>query len=188
MINNDDANEKTKSSNNHFHQCCLAARFHDYEIQTQVDYYVIFNKNLTIIDTQCVSNKRVFKFTERVQIIRTKIVKIKKMKIHEKSIEFLIFLNFETTHFEQKNALFVTNTFYLNQIASIHLLMLSILKISAFRIKIHLKCTSLQSSKSFTTFLMCFSLSLSQLLRLSLTQRINDCHEMYCLRIIIRQQ
>jgi hypothetical protein len=41
---------------------------------------------------------------------------------------------------------------------------------------------------AFTILLMFFSLSSSQFSRSSSTQRINDCHEMYRLRIIIQQQ
>jgi hypothetical protein len=66
-----------------------------------------FSDDLAITDTQRVSNKRVVKFTKRAQITRIEIVRVKRAKIHEKSIEFSIFLNFETTRLEQKNALFV---------------------------------------------------------------------------------
>jgi hypothetical protein len=65
-----------------------------------------FNDDLTFTNIQRVSNKRVVKFTKRAQIIRIETIKVKRAKIHEKSIEFLISLNFETTHLEQKNALF----------------------------------------------------------------------------------
>ncbi len=40
LINNNDANEKTKSTNNHFIQRRLAARLINHEIQTQVDRHV----------------------------------------------------------------------------------------------------------------------------------------------------
>ncbi len=63
--------------------------------------------DVTFTNIQRVSNKKVVKFTKRIQIIRIETVKIKRAKIHEESIEFLIFLNFETTRFEQKDALFV---------------------------------------------------------------------------------
>jgi hypothetical protein len=68
-----------------------------------------FNEDLTFTNTQRVSNKWVVKFTKRAQTISIEIVKVKKAKIHEKSIELLISLNFETTHFEQKNALLLNN-------------------------------------------------------------------------------
>jgi hypothetical protein len=68
---------------------------------------IFFSEDFTFTDIQRVSNKRVLKFTKRAQIIRIKIVKIKKAKIHEESIDFLISLNYETTLFEQENALFV---------------------------------------------------------------------------------
>jgi hypothetical protein len=82
---------------------------------------VIFSSDdLTFTNSQRVSNIKVVKFTKRIQIIRIEIVKIKKTKIHENSIESLIFLNFETTRFEQKNALFVNKHVFLqlNQIDS----------------------------------------------------------------------
>jgi hypothetical protein len=66
-----------------------------------------FNDDLTFTNTQRALNKKVVKLTKRTQITRIETVRIKRAKIHEESIEFLIFLNFETTHFEQKNALFV---------------------------------------------------------------------------------
>jgi hypothetical protein len=68
---------------------------------------IFLNDDLTFTNSQRVSSKRIVKFTKRVQIIRIEIVRIKKAKIHESSIELLISLNFETTRFEQKNALFV---------------------------------------------------------------------------------
>jgi hypothetical protein len=42
-----------------------------------------FSEEFTFTNTQRVSNKRVVKFTKRVQIIRIEIVRIKKAKIHE---------------------------------------------------------------------------------------------------------
>ncbi len=66
-----------------------------------------FSDDFAITDIQRASNKRIVKLTKRAQIIRIEIVKIKRAKIHEKSIELLIFLNFETTRLEQKDALFV---------------------------------------------------------------------------------
>jgi hypothetical protein len=66
-----------------------------------------FSDDFTFTNTQRVSNIRVVKLTKRAQIIRIETIKIQRTKIHEKSIEFLISLNFETTHFEQKDALFV---------------------------------------------------------------------------------
>ncbi len=66
-----------------------------------------FSEELTFTNTQRVSSKRIVKFTKRAQIIRIEIVRIKRTKIHENSIESLISLNFETTRFEKKNALFV---------------------------------------------------------------------------------
>jgi hypothetical protein len=65
------------------------------------------NDDLAIIDFQRASSKRVVKFTKRAQIIRIETVRVKRAKIHERSIESLIFLILETTHFEQKSALFV---------------------------------------------------------------------------------
>jgi hypothetical protein len=65
------------------------------------------NEDLTFINSQRVSSKKVVKLTKRAQISRIETIKIKRAKIHEKSIEFLIFLMFETRHFESKNALFV---------------------------------------------------------------------------------
>ncbi len=67
------------------------------------------SEDLIIIDTQRVSNKRIVKFTKRVQTIRIEFVRVKKTKIHEKSTESLIFLNFETTQLEHESALFVNN-------------------------------------------------------------------------------
>jgi hypothetical protein len=66
-----------------------------------------FSEDFAIIDIQRVLNKRVIKSTKRAQIIRIETVKVKRAKIHEASIEFLISLNFETTHFDLKSALFV---------------------------------------------------------------------------------
>ncbi len=66
-----------------------------------------FNEKLTITNNQRTSSKKIVKSTKRAQIIRIETMSIKRAKIHEKSIEFLIFLNFETTYFEKKNALFV---------------------------------------------------------------------------------
>jgi hypothetical protein len=65
------------------------------------------NEDFTFTNFQRVSSKIVVKFTKRTQIIRIETTRIKQAKIHEKSIESLISLNFETTRFEQKNALFV---------------------------------------------------------------------------------
>jgi phosphorylcholine metabolism protein LicD len=65
---------------------------------------MFFSDDLAITDTQRASNKRVVKFTKRAQTIRIEIVRIKRAKIHEESIESLISLNFETTRFEQKDA------------------------------------------------------------------------------------
>jgi hypothetical protein len=67
----------------------------------------LFSEEFTFTNIQRVSNKRIVKFTKRAQIIRIEIVRIKRAKIHESSIEFLISLNFETTRLEKKNALFV---------------------------------------------------------------------------------
>jgi hypothetical protein len=66
-----------------------------------------FNEDFPFTNIQRVSSKRVVKFTKRAQIIRIEVVKIKKAKIHERSIEFLISLNFETTYLVQRDALFV---------------------------------------------------------------------------------
>ncbi len=71
---------------------------------------------------------------------------------------------------------------------SIRSLMLSALKISAFRIKVLLNRKSSRSSKSFTILSMLFFLFSSLLSRSSSTQRINDCRRMSRLRIINRQQ
>ncbi len=83
---------------------------------------VIFSssEDLTFTNTQRVSSKRVVKSTKRAQIIRIEIVKVKRAKIHERSIELLIFLNVETTFLEQKNALFVNKhvSFQTNRIDS----------------------------------------------------------------------
>jgi hypothetical protein len=70
---------------------------------------VIFssNEDFTFTDIQRVSSKQIVKSTKRAQIIRIEIVRIKRTKIHERSIESLIFLNVETTLLEQENALFV---------------------------------------------------------------------------------
>jgi hypothetical protein len=65
------------------------------------------SEDLTFTNSQRASNKRIVKLTKRIQIIRIETIKIKRTKIHDKSIEFLISLNFETTHIEQKIALFV---------------------------------------------------------------------------------
>jgi hypothetical protein len=65
------------------------------------------SEDLTFTNSQRVSSKRVVKSTKRAQIIRIETVRVKKAKIHERSIEFLIFLIFETKHFESKSALFV---------------------------------------------------------------------------------
>jgi hypothetical protein len=65
------------------------------------------SEDFIITNFQRISSKKVVKLTKRAQIIRIETIKIKKAKIHEKSIEFLFFLNFETTRFEQKDALFV---------------------------------------------------------------------------------
>jgi hypothetical protein len=66
------------------------------------------NENFIFMNTQRALSKQIVKFTKHAQIIRMKIIRIKRAKIHEKSIEFLIFfLIFETTHIKRKNALFV---------------------------------------------------------------------------------
>ncbi len=65
------------------------------------------SKDFIITNFQKISSKKVVKLMKRAQIIRIKTIRVKKAKIHEKSIESLILLNFETTRFEQKNALFV---------------------------------------------------------------------------------
>ncbi len=65
------------------------------------------SEDFTFTNFQRVSSKRVVKSTKRAQTTRIETIKVKKAKIHEKSIEFLIFLIFETRHFESKNALFV---------------------------------------------------------------------------------
>ncbi len=70
---------------------------------------ISISEDFTFIDTQRVSSKRVIKSTKRAQITRIEFVKIKRAKIHERSTESLIFLNLETTYFEQKSALFVNN-------------------------------------------------------------------------------
>jgi hypothetical protein len=41
LTNNNDANKKTKSTNNHFIQRSLAIRFINHEIQAQTDRYVL---------------------------------------------------------------------------------------------------------------------------------------------------
>ncbi len=75
---------------------------------------VIFSSDdFTFTNSQRVSSKRVVKFTKRAQTIRIEIVRVKRAKIHENSIEFLIFLNFETTRLEQENALFVNKHVFL---------------------------------------------------------------------------
>ncbi len=69
---------------------------------------VIFSSDdLIFTNSQRASSKRVVKLTKRAQTTRIEIVRIKRAKIHEDSIELLISLNFETTRFEQKDALFV---------------------------------------------------------------------------------
>jgi hypothetical protein len=70
---------------------------------------VIFSSSEDLIFTniQRASNKRVVKFTKRAQTIRIETARVKRAKIHERSIESLISLNFETTHIEQSSALFV---------------------------------------------------------------------------------
>jgi hypothetical protein len=70
---------------------------------------VIFSssEDFTFTNIQRVSSKQIVKSTKNAQIIRIEIVKIKRTKIHEKSIEFLIFLNDEKTFLEQESALFV---------------------------------------------------------------------------------
>jgi hypothetical protein len=65
------------------------------------------SEDLTFTDSQRASSKRVVKFTKRAQTIRIETVRVKRAKIHEKSIESLISLIFETKHFESKSALFV---------------------------------------------------------------------------------
>jgi hypothetical protein len=65
------------------------------------------SEDFTFTNSQRVSSKRVVKSTKRVQTIRIETARVKRAKIHEESIEFLNFLNFETTRFEQKDALFV---------------------------------------------------------------------------------
>jgi hypothetical protein len=82
---------------------------------------MFLNEDFIITNFQRISNKKVVKFTKRAQITRIETFKVKKTKIHEKSIEFLIFLNFETTRFEQKNALFVNKhvSSQLNRVDSI---------------------------------------------------------------------
>jgi hypothetical protein len=78
------------------------------------------SEDFTFTNSQRVSSKRVVKFTQRAQTIRIETARVKKAKIHEKSIEFLISLNFETTRLEQKDALFVNKhvSFQLNSIDS----------------------------------------------------------------------
>ncbi len=66
-----------------------------------------FSEELTFTNIQRASSKRVVKLTKRAQTIRIEIVRVKKAKIHEDSIEFLILLIFETTRLEKKDALFV---------------------------------------------------------------------------------
>ncbi len=69
---------------------------------------VMFSSEDSIItNSQRISSKKVVKFTKRAQITRIETIKVKRAKIHEKSIESLISLNFETTRLEQKDALFV---------------------------------------------------------------------------------
>ncbi len=65
------------------------------------------SEDLTFTNSQRVSSKRVVKSTKRAQTTRIETIRIKKAKIHERSIEFLIFLIFETRLFESKSALFV---------------------------------------------------------------------------------
>ncbi len=65
------------------------------------------SEDFTFTNFQRVSSKKVVKSTKRAQITRIETVKVKKAKIHEEWIEFLIFLIFETKHFESKSALFV---------------------------------------------------------------------------------
>jgi hypothetical protein len=65
------------------------------------------SEDFTFTNFQRASSKKVVKFTKRDQIIRIETIRVKKAKIHERSIEFLISLNFEMTHIEQKNASFV---------------------------------------------------------------------------------
>jgi hypothetical protein len=66
-----------------------------------------FSEEFTFTNTQHVSSKRIVKLTKRAQTIRIEIVRVKKAKIHEDSIEFLIFLIFETTRLKKRDALFV---------------------------------------------------------------------------------
>ncbi len=65
------------------------------------------SEDFIITNSQRISSKRVVKFTKRAQTIRIETIKIKRAKIHERSIESLISLNFETTRLEQIDALFV---------------------------------------------------------------------------------
>ncbi len=65
------------------------------------------NEDFTFTNSQRASSKRVVKSTKRAQITRIETARVKRTKIHEKSIELLISLNFETTRLEQKDALFV---------------------------------------------------------------------------------
>ncbi len=65
------------------------------------------SEDFTFTNSQRVSSKKVVKLTKRIQITRIETIRVKKAKIHEKSIESLILLIFETTHLIQKNALFV---------------------------------------------------------------------------------
>jgi hypothetical protein len=58
------------------------------------------SEDFTFIDIQRVLSKRVIKSTKRAQIIQIEFARIKRTKIHEKSIELSISPNFKTIHFK----------------------------------------------------------------------------------------
>ncbi len=68
---------------------------------------MFLNEDLTFTNSQRASSKRIVKFTKRAQNYSNRDNQSQKSENSRKSIEFLIFLNFETTYIEQKDALFV---------------------------------------------------------------------------------
>ncbi len=148
------------------------------------------NEDLTFTNFQRVSNKKIVKSTKRVQIIRIETIKVKKAKIHERSIEFLIFLIFETRHFELKSALFLNkHVFFQSNYFDLDSF-INVVNITNFNISNQNSSESHVVTKSEIIYdsIDIFFLFSSQSSKFSSTQRSNDFHEMYRLRIIIRQQ
>jgi hypothetical protein len=134
------------------------------------------NEDLTFTDSQRVSSKRIVKLTKQTQIIRIETIRIKKAKIHEKSIEFLISLIFETKHFESKSALFVNkHVFFQSNRFDSFINVLSFTNLTS-RIKIFLNRSSSSCSTSFTILSLFLSQHSFSSSKSSSIQRIYDCH------------